>query len=291
MKKIILISIFVSLCGFLSAQQSLIDSIAVYTLEDKEIFDDYVKLFEPHKDLPMNQLVMETGFYFLETPYVNFTLEVAKPEEKLIINLRELDCTTFTEVCLALARTIKSEEISFEKYAAELMNIRFRNGVLDGYASRLHYFSDWIYDNKRLGIVSDVTKKVGGINFPLTVNLMTRVSKNYPQLEDQDVFDKIADIEAKISKRRYNYIPKLKFNPSSSEIKDGDIIAMTVHGRGMDIMHMGIAVHIGDELHFMHASSKGKRVMITDETFKEYSDSIKSNTGYMIVRPLEVGED
>ena len=267
------------------------DSIMVYTPEDRAIFDDYIAIFGVKRELPMNQLVLETGFYFLETPYVNYTLEATSPDEKLIINLRELDCTTFTETCLALARTLKSDDISFERYAKELMNLRFRGGILDGYASRLHYFSEWLYDNVQLGTIKDITLEANGINFPVTLSLMTRVSKNYPQLADTTVLRQISDIEAVLSSRKYYFIPKNRLHSAKPFIQDGDILSMTVSGKGMDIMHMGFAVHIDDKLHFIHASSTNKRVVVTQVPFKEYLAGIKQNTGIMIARPMEMSNE
>ena len=282
MKKIFFLYLFILSSAVSYA--ALPDSMLVYTPEDKEIFDDYVAKFVSRKHLPINKLVMETGFYFLETPYVNYTLEVAKPAEKLIINLRELDCTTFTETCLALARTMKSKNISLRTYAEELQKIRYRGGVLNEFPSRLHYFGDWIFDNHSMGIVEDVTKThYNGDVFPVKFSIMTKAAKNYPQLSDTVFLRKIGEIENKISQRTYYYLPKTRID--SVQIQDGDIIAMTVSGKGLDIMHMGIAVNINGQLYFMHASSTGKRVMITDLPFKEYSGAIKSNTGYMIARP------
>ena len=285
MGKIFFLYLFILLGTFSYA--ALPDSMLVYTPEDKTIFEDYVAKFSFRKHLPINELVMETGFYFLETPYVNYTLEVAKPAEKLIINLRELDCTTFTETCLALARMIKSDKSSLKTYAEELQKIRYRNGILNEFPSRLHYFADWIYDNDNMGIVQDVTKtQYNGDIFPIKFNIMTKSSKNYPQLSDTLFLKQIGKIENEISQRKYYYLPKTRID--SLQIQDGDIIAMTVSGKGLDIMHMGIAVNINGQLYFMHASSTGKRVMITNLPFKEYSEAIKSNTGYMIVRPKEL---
>ena len=286
---IVNITILLSSLGFSHA--AIVDSIMVYTPQDRAIFNDYIATFGVKRDLPMNQLVLETGFYFLETPYVNYTLEATSPNEKLIINLRELDCTTFTETCLALARTLKSNDISFERYAKELMNLRFRGGILDGYASRLHYFSEWLYDNVQLGTIEDITLKANGINFPVTLNLMTRVAKNYPQLADTTVLKQISDIEAVLSNRKYYYIPKDRLHSAKPFIQDGDILSMTVSGKGMDIMHMGFAVHIDDKLHFIHASSTNKRVVITQVPFEEYLTGIKQNTGIMIARPLEMNNE
>ncbi len=283
--KRLLLALFILLSGSLSA--SVLDSITVYTSEDLEIFNDYVSKFSERKDLPMNELLLETGFYFLDTPYVSYTLEAAAPQEKLIINLRELDCTTFTETCLALSRTIKSDTISFENYAHELMKIRYRNGVLEDYASRLHYFFDWICDNDKLDIVRDVTLENGGSPFLIRFDIMSRLgAKNYPQLADTTLLTKIAKIENELTQQSYHYVPKTMVD--SVDIQNGDILAMTLVGKGLDIMHMGIAVRNQYGLYFMHASSTGKKVMITPVTFNEYLMDIKAATGVAIVRPLEL---
>jgi hypothetical protein len=177
---------------------------------------------------------------------------------------------------------------SIDNYACELMKIRYRNGNLDGYTSRLHYFSDWIYSNDKAGIVKDVTHESGGVHFPIMVDAMTRLSKNYVQLSDTSFVRRIAEIQKEISSRTYYYIPKTRID--SIDIHNGDILVLTVSGKGMDIMHMGIAVIKNNTVYFMHASSKFKQVMITEVPFKEYLAGIKSNTGYMIVRPQETKE-
>ncbi len=267
----------------LSAQW-LPDSMVVYTEGDKEIFEDYVEKFLPRKDSSMNQLMLETGFYFLGTPYVSYTLEVTDTE-KLIVNLRQLDCTTFTETCLALVRTIKSQP-TFENYLCQLQKIRYRDGLLEDYASRLHYFSDWIYNNDENGIVKNLTQELGGIPYPLYVNVMTRFRNKYVHLKDNDsLCVKIDTLEKQISAREYFYIPKAQID--SIDIHEGDIMAMTINGKGLDIMHMGIAVKKDERLYFMHASSVGKEVMITAVPFTEYLAGIKSCWGCMILRPLE----
>ncbi|MDR1699061.1 MAG: DUF1460 domain-containing protein, partial [Prevotellaceae bacterium] len=162
---------------------------------------------------------------------------------------------------------------------------RYRGGVLDGFVSRLHYFSDWIYDNEKMGIVQDITKQAGGQPYDVTAYLMSRISKNYRQLvADTTLIAPIRKIEEEISSRKHYFIPKTALKPS--KIQDGDILAMTTSGKGIEIMHMGFAVKREGKVYFMHASSTGKCVMITEEPFVNYVRRIKSNKGFMIVRPV-----
>ncbi len=120
--------------------------------------------------LPMGALVARIAETFVGTPYAAHTLELPG-EERLIVELNELDCVTFVESALAIARLVKSVPAAMLDddlgryrfmYAGILENIRYRGGDLDGYPSRLHYFSEWISDNDRMGIVQDVTPQMDG---------------------------------------------------------------------------------------------------------------------------------
>ena len=88
----------------------------------------------------------------LGVPYVAGTLD-GNGTEKLIVRTDALDCTTFVETVLALCIADKREERDFEGFKKALTQIRFRVGILIGYASRLHYFSDWIRNNEQMGFI------------------------------------------------------------------------------------------------------------------------------------------
>jgi hypothetical protein len=135
MKSILFIVIVLLLFG-----QTELRSQIKYEQQDKIILNQIFNELKDHQNLSTAELVVLAGKSFLATPYVAHTLETEK--EQLVINLRELDCTTYAENCLAIARTVKSKEITFEKFAKELTKIRYRNGVINEYPSRVHYFSD-----------------------------------------------------------------------------------------------------------------------------------------------------
>ena len=98
----------------------------------------------------MDELVQEIGQGFLGTTYVEKTLEV-EGDEPLVVNLVGLDCTTYLESIITLARLAKKGSLSVEGYEKELEFLRYRDGKRDHYPSRLHYFSDWIYENGQKG--------------------------------------------------------------------------------------------------------------------------------------------
>ena len=134
----------------------------VYQSEDIEIYNDLIEIVRRCDVTPsMGDLMLIVGKYFQGFPYVGNTLE-REGEESLVINLREFDCFTFVENAVALAWIIKKGKSEFDDYVDALERIRYRDGILDGYSSRLHYFSDWLFDNGQKGIVKDITAYGGG---------------------------------------------------------------------------------------------------------------------------------
>ena len=103
------------------------DSVKVVTL-----------LRKAQTDKPSN-LMLYYAHKLEGTPYVAQTLEISNVE-KLIVNLRELDCTTLVENTFALTLTTKQGSVNWSDYCRNLALIRYRNGKPEGYPSRNHYF-------------------------------------------------------------------------------------------------------------------------------------------------------
>lgn len=91
---------------------------------------------------------------FVGTPYVGGTLDRAR-EERLVINLPELDCTTYVEQVLALARCAELGSTSFGDFCEQLRHIRYVGGEI-AYVKRQHYFTGWIEDNENELIVKEI---------------------------------------------------------------------------------------------------------------------------------------
>jgi hypothetical protein len=230
--------------------------------------------------------MIKIGTFLEETPYVAYTLE-KDSLEKLVINLRELDCTTFAENCLAISRTIRSGNHSFERFTAELENLRYRNGKLIDYPSRLHYFSDWIFNNEKKKLIADVSKEIAQTLYLNKVDFMSTHPDSYPQLKNNPGFvSEFKKQEEEISSRITFYIPKEKIAKVEDKLMDGDIVGITTNIKGLDISHVGLLVRKAGRIHLMHASSRAKKVIISDNTLEEYLAASKSATGIMVARPL-----
>ena len=237
---------------------------------------------------PINEVIIEIGKSFLKTEYVAHTLE-KEGDEQLVINLTGLDCTTFLETSLTFARCIKKGKISFEDYQNELAFIRYRDGKLDKYPSRLHYFSDWIYDNQQKGIVKDITEEIGGKKIKFDLNFMSENPKYYTQLQNNPEFiSVISKQEKEINSRQYYYIPEDDIEKLEPKIQSGDLIALTTSDKGLDIGHVGLAIKMDNgRIHFLHAPLAGSKVQVTETPLSDYAKKIKKHTGIIVLRVLE----
>jgi len=240
-------------------------------------------------DKPIGEVISEIGKSFLNTPYQAHTLEVTD-REQLVINFSELDCTTFLETTFALARCIKKNKTTFDDFKNELQFIRYREGKPDEYPSRLHYFSDWIYNNVQKAIIKDVTKEIGGKPIKFNVNFMSRNPKYYKHLASNPEFIPIIkQQESEINSRQYYYIPQDEIKNVEDKISDGDLIALTTSDKGLDIGHVGIAVKMENgRIQFMHAPMIGSKVQITEIPLAEYVKKIKKHTGIIVLRAAEI---
>ena len=258
----------------------LIDS----TKEDSLIFSGKVQHLTVFDKYPDNKLLVKTGESFLGTLYLGKTLEKGD-SETLVINLREFDCTTFVESCMALSLAIKSEEPTFERFAESLIKIRYRDGKINGYTSRLHYFTEWISDNQKKGLITDITKELGGIPFDKRIDFMSTHPNSYMQLaNDPSLIDKIHEIENNISRSPHYYIPKEEVKSIEHKLKDGMIVAITTSLNGLDIIHTGILISEKGRIHLLHASSDCKKVVISEKPLEEYLLGNKLQTGIMVLK-------
>ena len=227
---------------------------------------------------------------FLGVPYVAHTLEV-NDKEQLVVNTRELDCTTLVETVTALTLCAQQGKKTWKDYLTTLQTLRYRQGKLDGYASRLHYFSDWIRDKQAMKIV----KEIQAPNPPFTavqrvnVSYMSTHPTAYKALKAQpELVPVIRKQEQQLTGLKARYIPKSALRRSTKALRqavhDGDIIAITCNKKGLDIAHLGFAVWKKDGLHLLNASMIHKKVVEEPMTFYQYLQKHTSHTGIRVLR-------
>ncbi|MBQ8463482.1 MAG: DUF1460 domain-containing protein [Prevotella sp.] len=222
-------------------------------------------------------------------PYVSHTLEV-NDEEQLVVNLRQLDCTTLVESAATMALCVGSGQRTYGDYCRFLTQLRYRQGRIDGYPSRLHYFTDWINDNVALGLVRDLATVKAPFTAVQTVSVdyMSRHPQSYKALTNHPEFvSVIAAQERHATGQKHRYIPKAQIRNTTllcQVIHDGDILAITCTRQGLDIAHVGIAVWHADGLHMLHASSLKKKVIEDPLTLSAYLKGHPSFTGIRVIR-------
>ena len=276
------------------AVESSMDMDVEYTKEDSALV---VKLLtEAQTQRGKENRMMYFGKKFLGLPYVGFTLENGD-KEHLIVNLHGLDCTTFVETVLALSLCDLQNARTFKDYCQNLSKIRYRNGKMTDYTSRLHYFTWWGDDNVQLGIVKEIGT-MDPMDFPfdavqtIHIDYMSKHPNLYKQLKNHPEFVSIIKrYEDETNGKQYAYIAKedLKFHQSTplGQIKDGDIVAMLTDSDGLDTRHIGITFWKNGKLHLLHASSLYKKVLMSPETFYEYEKKQPKHTGIRVWRMVE----
>jgi hypothetical protein len=253
---------------------------------DSLIFEEKMAFIRQQgiQDLPLGDAIVAIGRTFVGSPYQPGTLELPGPE-RLVVNLRELDCVTYVETVLAMARIIRAGTPDYASFQRELVRIRYRDGTLAGYPSRLHYFSEWISNNESKGIVRDVTAEIGGQGRPGGIGFMSAHRDAYRQLEDPEVAAEIGRIEARLSGEQRYYIPQEALGRVASGIRNGDVIAATSTLDGLDVAHTGLALWIGNQLHLMHAPLVGTVVEISERPLAQRIQGISAQNGVMVARP------
>ncbi len=226
---------------------------------------------------------------FLGVPYVAHTLEV-NDREQLVVNTRQLDCTTLVETVTALKLCVAKDKRTWNDYLTMLRNLRYRQGVLDGYSSRLHYFTDWIVDKQLMGFVSEVQQPNPPFSAvqKIAVSYMSEHPQAYKALKSHpELVPVIRQQEESLTGTAYRYIPKTAVKNTRllrQTIKDGDIIAITCNKRGLDIAHLGFAVWRSDGLHLLNASQLHKKVVEEPMTLNRYLQKHPTFTGIRIIR-------
>jgi Protein of unknown function (DUF1460) len=215
----------------------------------------------------------------------NGRVRLQKPgREVLFIDLEIFDCQTFIEYSLALTQTKRMTSPSYEGFRDNMRRLRYRNGTV-GYGARMHYFSDWIYEHQRRGLLKDISQEIGGETFVKDVHYMSAKKDTfYGNMADPQTFATVRQIEKNLSARDKYYIPKDKLASVESGIKDGDILAITNATDGMDVAHCGVAYWQGTRLHLLHASSELGFVVVTNEPLSEYLANHQRHTGIIVAR-------
>src|SRR6266478_575002 len=260
--------------------------------EGRDVFDRLLVQARERRwsELPIGERVGAIGMALRQTPYVAATLELYDDREVCSVDFRGLDCVTFFELALALARMLKRGERTPEALLAEVTLLRYRGGRVTDYASRLHYLSDWFTDNQAKRVVRLVTAELPGAGrFTRRVHFMSTHPGTYRQLKGSpDQVAKIALVEAEINARVTHYLPRERVAAAQRLLVTGDIVGITTTIDGLDCAHSGVCYR--DEAgvpRLLHASTT-RNAVVLDEDLATYVASVRTHSGIMVARPIEI---
>lgn len=234
---------------------------------------------------PFGEIVQWAGEQLIGRPYVAGMLD-APPEETLVVDLTAFDCVLYVENTIALARSIALGQDDYASYAGHVRALRYRAGQMDGYCSRLHYFSDWIADNDRAGWVQNVTAAVGGEPFDKEITFMTANRDAYPKLVSAETYACIVDMEAGLRDVELFYIPEGRIAEAYPLLRPGDVIATATSIGGLDVTHTGFVHQTAGHTGFMHASLASNRVKVSED-LAGYVQGIPNQVGVVVARPVD----
>lgn len=227
--------------------------------------------------------IIKNATRYLGKPYIAHTLDKTL-EEKLIVDTTGFDCYTLVETVLAQSNDPTN-------IAKQIQSTRYRNGVITDFTSRIHYFSEWIYENSKQGVIKDITSQFPCAKpYKVNVSFMSKNPTKYKQLQNNTSYlGKIKESETKINQLPFSFMPKEVLATCQKEIKNGDIIAITTNISGLDISHVGFAKWEKGVLKLLHASTDLKKVVVSSTSLVNYLASKKSQTGVIILRPNKKG--
>ncbi|HEX6644680.1 MAG TPA: N-acetylmuramoyl-L-alanine amidase-like domain-containing protein [Gemmatimonadales bacterium] len=244
-------------------------------------------------DRPFGWGVTRAGELAAGSPYVAFTLEEylaaggAPAEEPLALSLTRFDCVTLVESAIAVARAaLASEQPSWEGFGREVERMRYRDGRRDGYASRLHYFSEWIADGARRGLLTDLGPSLGAMADARPLRFMTEHRASYAALADDATFARIAEVERGLDGAPRQVVPRDRIADVADRIESGDVLAFATSIPGLDVTHAALAWKREGELRVLHAPLSGGVVEVTRSTLPEYVAALRGCTGILVARPL-----
>ena len=253
-------------------------SPAVFTENDSILFLEKQKYALAETTTAAKTLAVARSF--VGAPYVTGCLDRTS-EECLAVNLCELDCWTFVENSLAIALAAPGD---FYGYRTHLQELRYWGGQVNGYGSRIHYFTGWLLQNEKRGILVDLTETMGGIPYRKKIGYMSARPARYPKVKDPENLRSIHAAERRINAHQWFYIPKNRVAKMEHLIQEGDIVSLTAWKPELDIAHQGFAVKINGRIHLMHASSLHKKVIISKQPLPEYIANQAGQTGIMVGR-------
>ncbi len=282
------------------------------TIADSKRFASLRFQFKQQKwqNLEVGDRIQSIAEQFLGDHYQANLLEQSSTEQPFI-SLHQFDCVLFLETVLALttvfSKNLDNPEpllsiqplptLSISQSESELFTAieryRYRDGKIDGYCSRLHYFSDWILDNQRRGNVDQIVQDPGSTKRMGPLNFMSNNWQKYPPLvKNPALRDCIVQSETKISNQlktsALRYISTQELRSQESKLRSGDLVGIVTNMNGLDVIHSGFLYRKPSKSRpgLIHASIRSGIKVSPD--LERYVMGVEGAIGIVVARPVLV---
>lgn len=235
---------------------------------------------------PLGTVMQAIAEQLLGTPYEEKLLDESSTET-LTLSLQKFDCLLFIESVLAITRGIAKQDYSTSTYIQNIREQRYVNGELNGYCSRLHYFSEWLAENQKRNVVKSLTAELDGIPINKTLNFMSTHWQAYPQLAHSKANRQcISEMESTLDNASIRYIPTDQIQSKYLSLKPGDIIAIATQVSGLDVTHTGLVYRSQNgDIGLIH-SAPVRGVMISPN-LQRYVERVDNAIGILVARPVD----
>jgi hypothetical protein len=235
---------------------------------------------------PVGNIVQAIAHQLLGSSYQPNLLDRSY-QESLIVSLSQFDCVLFVETVLAIARGVAVQDYSYKAFTNHLQNQRYRDGKLNGYCSRLHYFSEWIANNQQRGNVLNLTLELGGVSRRKPLSFMSDHRSSYPRLvKDNATYRCIQQIEAKLDPFTLSYIPTERIHQIYSRLRPGDIVAIATDIPGLDVTHTGLVYRSGNGAIGLIHAAPNSGVKISPD-LQAYVSRVDNAIGILVARSTD----
>ncbi len=256
----------------------------VFQDHDQAVFQnlvDYAIQTQLHQK-PLGLILQSLASQLQGAPYQAWSLDQSLTEQ-LVISLTQFDCMTFIEVVWAMARGVAIQDYSMETFTDRLQAQRYRAGQINGYCSRLHYYTDWINQNQRHGHLSF---PLSGSTISKHLNFMSQHRDFYPALRSNDPnFQCITQLESSRSVSVISYIPTAEISSFYDQLQPGDLVGLVTSVPGLDVTHTGLIYKSEGSIGYIHASPMGQVIVSND--LASYVQQVPKAIGITVARALD----
>jgi N-acetylmuramoyl-L-alanine amidase-like len=276
---------FLSPCALAGVSPDTLPPLSADTRSRLESW--YQEAGAPRPEEAFGSYLARVAYLKLGVPYDEV---VAPPsEERLRVDLERFECVTFIESTLAVARCGYRGDPTVDCFERDLVQSRYRDGALGDYASRLHYFVDWIDDNARRNRLRNLTPELGGEPtmrdfFYVTRRLLPRSVLSGPDLGR--LAREMSTIEARLSAEPHLVLTRESAPAALRELEDGDLVAFVREKAGLLVSHAGFIYDVRGHRRLLHASSFHHRVVLTPDDVATYLLRRPERKGVIVARPL-----